>query len=92
MSKEKKLIKEVNQALKNSTILRKNENFIDRISYMKNNMKYNKAYNYNKQKKIDYFLSKFKDYRDNWIDQPNGCVEKNYYPTILKKKYHSLIN
>ena len=86
MSKEKKLIKEVNQALKNSTILRKNENFIDRISYMKNNMKYNKAYNYNKQKKIDYFLSKFKDYRDNWIDQPNGCVEKKLLSNDLKKK------
>ena len=61
-------------------------------SYMKNNMKYNKAYNYNKQKKIDYFLSKFKDYRDNWIDQPNGCVEKKLLSNDLKKKYHSLIN
>ena len=86
MSKEEKLIQEVNQALKNSTILRKNENFIDRISYMKNNMKFNKAFNYNKQKKLDYFLTKFKDYRDNWIDQPNGCVEKKLLSNDLKKK------
>ena len=49
-------------------------------------MKYNKAYNYNKQKKIDYFQSKFKDYRDNWIDQPNGCVEKKLLSNDLKKK------
>ena len=58
---------------------------------MKNNMKYNKAYNYNKQKKIDYFLSKFKDYRDNWIDQPNGCVEKKLLSNDLKKKKSLLI-
>ena len=49
MNKEQ-LIQEVNQALKNSTILRKNKNFIDRILYMKNNMKFNKAYYYNKEK------------------------------------------
>jgi MoaA/NifB/PqqE/SkfB family radical SAM enzyme len=86
MSQDEKLIKEINQALKNSTILRKNKNFVDRISFMKENMKDNKAFVFNKGKDIEYFLSKFKNYRDKWNDQPNGCVKKKLLSNDLKKK------
>jgi len=85
MNKEQ-LIQEVNQTLKNSTILRKNKNFIDRILYMKSNMEFNKAYSFNKQKKLEYFLEKFKNYRDNWLQQPYGCLKEKLLSDDLKKK------
>ena len=54
---------------------------------MKNNMKYNKAYNYNKQKKIDYFFFlNLKIIEIIGLINLMDVLKKNYYPTILKKK------
>lgn len=72
------LISLENNSLRNSSILRKNKNFIDRNEYMLKFMHYNKSYLYNKDKTLDYFKKKYENYRKNWSKQPSYSLENKF--------------
>ena len=82
MKERKKFIEQNNETLKNSKILRKNKNYIDRISYFRDNMSFNQAYIFNKNLGLEYFVRKFEDYRKKWKKQPLDSL-KNKYLSII---------
>ena len=90
-----KFIIEKNKVLKGSVYLQKqSEKAINKDAYMIENMKYNLAFiealkkepENNKEKLLEKFQQRFKNYRDDWNNQPLNCIKNNTLGEDLKNK------
>ena len=84
---------EEGEVLVGSSLLRKKNIINDRVSYMLNNMEFNKAYLFEKEKRksdgpelLNDFKKRYKDYRKDWSEQPKSCIQNKFLGNELKKE------
>lgn len=92
-NKKKKLNYRVEKGdvLIGSSLLRKNDQSVNRVNYMLENMNFNKAFVYalenTKLEKLELlknFKNRYAKYRDDWGKQPKNCIENKYLSKDLK--------
>ena len=84
---------EKGEVLVGSSLLRKKNITNDRVSYMLNNMEFNKAYLFKKEIKKDdelellnNFKKRYENYRKDWSEQPKSCIKNKLLANGLKKE------
>tara|TARA_B110000459_G_C16571445_1_gene476617 strand:- start:86 stop:1456 length:1371 start_codon:yes stop_codon:yes gene_type:complete len=84
---------EKGEVLVGSSLLRKKNITTDRVSYMLNNMDFNKAYLFEKEKKkenelvlLNNFKKRYENYRKDWSEQPKSCIKNKLLANGLKKE------
>ncbi len=91
-NKNTNYIVEKGDVLIGSSLLRKNTNNVNRVSYMLENMSSNKSFIYslkNTTEEKDIILKNFKEryakYREDWNNQPRQCIQNKYLGKELEK-------
>ena len=76
---------EKGEVLVGSSLLRKKNIINDRVSYMLNNMEFNKAYLFEKEKRksdelelLNDFKKRYENYRKDWSEQPKSCIKNKF--------------